>query len=124
MGEGVIVRVGDRTEIFCRQATAGLMRLATQNDIPVQRLLMSGGTCEATAYQVYGYSAAGLCVALGNYHNCGPEEQIAAEFVSLADVNALVRLCVAAARSGDLAGAEENLRERYERNMESYRRFF
>ena len=124
MGEGVIVRVGDRTGIFSPPATAALMRLATKGEIPVQRLLMSGGTCEATAYQVYGYRAAGLCVALGNYHNCGPEEQIAAEFVSLADVNALVRLCVAAAASSDFDNPGDDLRERYERNLESYRRFF
>ena len=42
---------------------------------------MSGGTCEATAYQLYGYRTAALCVALGNYHNCGPDLTIAPEFV-------------------------------------------
>ena len=47
---------------------------------------MSGGTCEATAYQLYGYRTAALCVALGNYHNCGPNHQIAPEYVSVDDV--------------------------------------
>ena len=37
----------------------------------MQRCLMSGGTCEATAYQLYGYETGGLCIALGNYHNRG-----------------------------------------------------
>lgn len=124
MGEGVIVRVGDRTGIFCPRATAALGRLAAQHEIPVQRLLMSGGTCEATAYQVYGYRAAGLCVALGNYHNCGPDQQIAAEYVSQADVLALVRLCTATAASADFTDPDAELRERYERNLEAYRRFF
>ena len=41
---------------------------------------MSGGTCEATAYQEFGFQTAAVCVALGNYHNCGPRNRIAAEF--------------------------------------------
>jgi hypothetical protein len=30
---------------------------------------MPGGTCEATVYDVYGFTAGSICVALGNYHN-------------------------------------------------------
>ncbi len=120
MGEGVIVRVGDRTSIFDSSATATLLQLAQAEEIPVQRALMSGGTCEATAYQLYGYRCAGLCVALGNYHNCGPEEQIAAEYVSFDDYAALTRLCLAAAVAADLPDPETALRESLEANLERY----
>src|SRR6202011_3112787 len=92
MGEGVVVRVGDKTSIFDAAATASLLQIAKAAEIPVQRCLMSGGTCEATAYQLYGYRCGALCVALGNYHNCGPDTQIAAEFVSVEDVTGMVRL--------------------------------
>jgi putative aminopeptidase FrvX len=101
MGEGVIVRVGDKTSIFDPDETATLWQCAQEAKIAAQRCLMSGGTCEATAYQLYGYRCAALCVALGNYHNCGPDRTIAAEFVALADVEALTALCVAAARGGE-----------------------
>jgi hypothetical protein len=59
---------------------------------------MSGGTCEATAYQEYGYQSAAVCVALGNYHNCGRGNRIEAEFVSVHDASSMVQLLVVAAR--------------------------
>lgn len=124
MGAGVIVRVGDRTAVFDDGATATLTQLAQKQEIPFQRCLMSGGTCEATAYQLYGYRSTGLCVALGNYHNCGPDTTIAAEFVSLADVEALVRLCVAAAQAGEEADPHQLLRTRLEAGVEKYRPYF
>ncbi len=124
MGDGVIVRVGDRTSIFDSAETARFMQWARDNGIAHQRALMSGGTCEATAYQLYGYRTAGLCVALGNYHNCGPDEQIESEFVAVADVESMVALCVAAAKAGDVGDPEGALRERLEKGVEKYRRFF
>jgi endoglucanase len=124
MGAGVIVRVGDRTAIFDDAATATLTQLAKLHGIPFQRCLMSGGTCEATAYQLYGYRSTGLCVALGNYHNCGPDTTIDAEFVSVADVDGLVKLCVAAASAPEASDPHGTLRARLERDMEKYRRLF
>jgi hypothetical protein len=59
---------------------------------------MFGGTCEATVYQEFGYQSAAVCVALGNYHNCGPTGRIAAEFVSLDDACGMVNLLVETAR--------------------------
>jgi endoglucanase len=59
---------------------------------------MSGGTCEATAYQEFGYQTAAVCVALGNYHNCGPGNKIQEEYVSLADALGMVNLLVKAAK--------------------------
>ena len=122
MGAGVVVRTGDRTTIFDDAATATLARLATDARIPFQRCLMSGGTCEGTAYQLYGYRTAALCVALGNYHNCGPDTTIDSEFVSLADVEALTRLCIVAAGAGDAPDPHAALRTKFEKAVEKYRR--
>jgi putative aminopeptidase FrvX len=104
MGEGVIIRVGDRTSIFDAAATRFLTEVAaarkkTQESFRFQRALMYGGTCEATAYQEFGFQTAAVCVALGNYHNCGPRNRIAAEYVSIEDLNSMVDLLAAAARA-------------------------
>jgi len=103
MGQGVIVRVGDRSSIFDSKATRFLcetgLELAKQDkSYQFQRALMSGGTCEGTAYQEYGYQTAALCVALGNYHNCGKGNRIKAEHVSVADAEGMVTLLVAVAK--------------------------
>ena len=73
--------------------------LARRKGFAYQRALMGGGTCEATAYQEFGYTSAAVCVALGNYHNSGPHARIAAEFVSVRDVSGMVDLLVAAAQA-------------------------
>ncbi len=103
MGQGVIVRVGDRSSIFDSGATRFLTEIGgelakTDKKFKVQRALMSGGTCEGTAYQEYGYQTAALCVALGNYHNCGAQDRIKAEYVSVADAEGMVKLLVSAAK--------------------------
>jgi endoglucanase len=103
MGKGVILRVGDKASIFDSEATRFLAECAgtlakKQGAFAWQRALMSGGTCEATAYQEYGYQVAAVCVALGNYHNCGPRHRIAAEYVSLNDAAGMVELLAHAAR--------------------------
>ena len=63
-----------------------------------QRALMSGGTCEATVYQEFGYQTAAVCVALGNYHNCGNRHTIRAEYVSAEDLSSMATLLAEAAR--------------------------
>jgi len=123
MGEGVVVRVGDRTSIFDAAVTATLVQLAKAAEIPAQRCLMSGGTCEGTAYQLYGYRCGALCVALGNYHNCGPETEIAPEFVSLSDVEGMVKLMVHAVISPEQPDPQEALREKLEKGVAEYARF-
>lgn len=122
MGAGVIVRVGDRTSIFDSESTAALVECAQREGITFQRALMSGGTCEASAYQLYGYTTAALCVGLGNYHNCGEADRIEPEYVAVSDVEAMWRLCCAAAVAGpsDPLG---RLRERLEAGVEKHRRF-
>ncbi|MCX7886793.1 MAG: M20/M25/M40 family metallo-hydrolase, partial [Verrucomicrobiae bacterium] len=94
VGNGPIIRVGDRMTTFDPAATWFLMEVARRKQIHVQRCLMDGGTCEATAFAAYGYRVAGLCVPLGNYHNVGKRLRPAAEFVSVRDLVGLVRLSV------------------------------
>jgi endoglucanase len=116
MGEGPIIRVGDRTSLFDRRVTLWLESTAKAADLPHQRLLMSGGTCEATAYQLFGYTCGALCVALGNYHNCAPDnDEIVPEYVSLRDVAGLRKLCIALATTAcndPVEEAERTLREK------------
>jgi endoglucanase len=123
MGEGVIIRVGDKTSIFDDSATRALTAHAVEGKIPHQRCLMSGGTCEATAYQLYGYRTAALCVALGNYHNCRPDTTIAPEFVSVDDVEGMVRVMIAASAVAAPADPVVALRARLEKGLEKYARF-
>jgi endoglucanase len=103
MGQGVILRTGDRASIFDSEGTRFLAEVAAEfkkkrPSFKWQRALMSGGTCEATAYQEYGFQCAAVCVALGNYHNCGPRNQVAAEYVSLFDAVSMVELLCSAAK--------------------------
>ena len=104
IGGGPIVRVGDRTSSFDPHLTyrAGLIAQQIQNQdraFKWQRKLMTGGTCEASAYQVFGFAATCLCLALGNYHNMGEPTKrragrIESEVISLADYHGLIRLLV------------------------------
>lgn len=113
MGGGVIVRVGDRASTFDSAATRFLVETGSElsQSVPAfrfQRGLMSGGTCEATAYQEFGYRTAAVCIALGNYHNCGENRQIAPEFVHEDDALSMVDLLAQAAlnmpRYAELSG--------------------
>ena len=82
---------------------------------------MPGGTCEATAFQLYGYRSAALCVALGNYHNCTPDGRIDAEFIDLGDLEGLVSLCVAIGSAEVTAeNARDALRMRLEAQVEEF----
>lgn len=122
MGDGPIVRVGDKTSLFDPTVTAELVAAATAAGIPFQRCLMSGGTCEATPFRLYGVRCGALCVALGNYHNCGPGQRIEAEYVSQSDFEGLVKLCVSVARRG-AAGAPDpdaELRRHLEDRLKPY----
>jgi putative aminopeptidase FrvX len=98
-GDGPIIRVGDRTSIFNPELTKRLCdvakKLKKKSGFKFQRRLMDGGTCETTAFLESGYAAGGLCVALGNYHNCGAGNKIAAENIHYRDWQGLVELMTA-----------------------------
>ena len=123
IGAGPIVRVGDRTSIFDSGATALIGDVAKAAKLPHQRALMQGGTCEATAYALYGYRTAAMCVALGNYHNCAPRERIGPEYVSVEDAVGMARLCVEVTKAGG-TDALAALRKRLEKRYADHRRFF
>jgi putative aminopeptidase FrvX len=102
LGDGVIIRVGDRMRTFAPTLTAHLAAVA--GDLAKRdrrflhvRQLMPGGTCESTVFQTWGYQAAAVCLPLANYHNMAPDGRIAAEQVNLNDFLSLVKLLVALA---------------------------
>ncbi len=123
IGGGPIIRVGDRTSIFDSEATAQMQECAREAKLAHQRALMQGGTCEATTYALYGYRTAAMCVALGNYHNCGPGTRIAPEYVSAQDAEGMAGLCVAMAKSRP-SSALASLRKRLEKRVGDHRKYF
>jgi len=128
-GNGCIVRIGDKTSVFnsalsyfiTRQADA----LATKDkSFKYQRALMPGGTCEATVYDVYGFTAGSICVALGNYHNMDKRrKRIAPEYIDLADWNNMVKLFVQLARNGHaFEPGHKALKQRVEKRFRKLKR--
>jgi endoglucanase len=118
IGEGPVIRVGDAATVFDQELTNLVGEAAAQQGLRHQRKLMSGGSCEATAFGVYGYRATGLCLPLGNYHNMGNLDDVEAgagralplmEEVSLDDFHGLVDLLLVATEAVD---GNSNLRER------------
>ena len=120
IGAGPIVRIGDRTSSFDPILTDQVCQVArqiAQNDSSFrwQRKLMPGGTCEASAFQAYGYSATCVCLALGNYHNmCDQSGRIAAETISLSDYHGLIRLLVETGKGLAQSSHLSTLRSRLE----------
>jgi len=114
----VVVRVGDKVRTYDPSLTgfvSGVAEGLARRDRRFRhvRQLMSGGVCESTAYALFGYIAAGLCLPLGNYHNQGPRGRIAPEQVDTGDFDSLVKLLVAvAADTGGPAAADRTLKRR------------
>lgn len=102
VGKGPVVRLGDRRTVFDPDALNVLARVADRL-LPRkhQRRIMDGGTCEATAATVYGLTAIGISIPLGNYHNqgleggpgCRGDNGPAPEFVHLDDIAGMLTLC-------------------------------
>ncbi len=129
IGGGPIVRVGDYTSTFDPDLTYKIGRIAQaingeDSSYTFQRKLMPGGTCEASAFQSYGYVATCICLALGNYHNMNEATgRIEPEYISVSDYDNLVRLLVEVALRLDNPNAAPGLRERLEKTFESRKRF-
>jgi putative aminopeptidase FrvX len=108
-GEGPVIRTGDRAYTFDGDAEQALIAareaiLKRNSAFKSQRQLMSGGTCEATAFAVFGYRVTGLAFPLGNYHNAttniyDPDGGVGAEYIKLSDYLGGVELIAEAAVS-------------------------
>ena len=108
-GEGPVIRTGDR--MFTFDADAEQIFIVAQDAIQsrnpnfkVQRQLMSGGSCEATAFAVFGYKATGIAFPLGNWHNAttfigDPQGGIGPEYIHVDDFLGGVELLTEAAKS-------------------------
>ncbi len=118
LGGGPVVRVGDYTSTFSPQLTAAVARAAQavaagDSGFQWQRKLMTGGTCEASAYLVFGYEATCVCLPLGNYHNMNEDQRkIAREYVAIDDFHGLVRLVMAMGQRAAEPEAIDPLRHR------------
>ena len=131
VGQGPVVRLGDRRTLFDSGATQLLTELA-EKILPkkFQRRVMDGGTCEGTAATAFGFPTLALTVPLGNYHNqgfeggpdCRAPQGPAPEFVHLDDVEGQRKLCLALL-SGKLAWADpwKKVRTRLKDNYRKYR---
>jgi endoglucanase len=124
-GNGAIVRIGDKTSIFNSALSYFITRQAEalakkDKSFKYQRALMPGGTCEATVYDVYGFTAGSICVALGNYHNMDrARKKIGQEYIDLADWDNMVKLFVRVARNGhEFAPGHAALKARVEKRFE------
>jgi endoglucanase len=124
-GKGAIIRVGDRTSVFNSALSYFLTQKADElakkdKSFKYQRALMPGGTCEATVYDVYGFTAASICVSLGNYHNMDTrKKRIAPEYIDISDWNNMVKLFVHVARSAhEFEPGHKALRERVENRFD------
>lgn len=129
-GKGPIIRVGDRTSIFDSAITWFIGQQAqslskSEKGFVSQRALMPGGTCEATAYGLYGYSAGSICLALGNYHNMDRSVgKLAAEYVQVDDWLGMVKLFVQVARHGHTFDPDMNeLRGKLDRRFAKFSRY-
>ena len=95
IGEGPVIRTGDAAYTFDAE-TEQVLVVASEilkdrdSEFKVQRQLMSGGVCEATAFALNGYKTTGLAFPLGNYHNATTrimdlDGGIDAEYIAISD---------------------------------------
>lgn len=118
-GEGPVIRTGDAMSTFDggaeRALTDARQRILERDpEFRCQRQLMSGGTCEGTAFAMYGYSVTGVAFPLGNYHNAttnlrDPNGGVGAEYIALPDFLGGVELMAEAMRGSGGAPGERRL---------------
>lgn len=118
MGNGPVLRVGDRASTFTPEVTAYCHRIARElaasdPTFKYQRQLMDGGTCESSAFCSLGYNGTGICIPLGNYHNVNTKQKkLGPEYVDLNDFANVVKWFVELARAPHpYTGRDEVLRD-------------
>jgi endoglucanase len=129
-GDGCIVRIGDRTSVFNSSLSYFITDVAAKlakkdKSFKYQRALMPGGTCEATVYDVYGFTAGSICVPLGNYHNMDRDrKKIGPEYIDVNDWLNMVKLFLAVARGGhEYEPGHKMLKARIEKRFFGLKRF-
>jgi endoglucanase len=99
-GRGVVIRAGDLHNTFSNEAERYLRvareRLA-ERGIATQRALLTGGTCEASAFVRLGWTATGMALPNVNYHNAAPDGGFVPEVVRLVDLMSGIALAAEAA---------------------------
>ncbi|MBI2787998.1 MAG: M20/M25/M40 family metallo-hydrolase [Elusimicrobia bacterium] len=124
-GGGPTIRLGDKAAAFDPNLTALLDDAAEalrERGARIQRLRLTGGTCEATAYLAFGYEAGGLAIPLVNYHNGWGADAVAPEKVRLSDVEGGVRLLVEASKRFGARTLRGALRARLEKRHDGEKR--
>ena len=109
IGQGVVIRTGDRTATFDYEAEVYLNTAvdrirSSDPGFKVQRQLMSAGGCEAAAFKAFGYNVTGLALPLGCWHNRG-ESGVELEIISTNDFLDETLLIV---ETSKLAGTEQS----------------
>jgi len=108
-GAGIVVRAGDLHNTFSNEAERYLRvareRLTTAG-VQTQRALLTGGTCEASAFVRLGWTATAVALPNVNYHNAPDgEDRFAPEIIRLSDVlSGVALLAEAALAAGEDAG--------------------
>ncbi len=110
-GDGPVIRTGDAMYTFDAEAEQ-ILAVAVDTirerdpEFRFQRRLMSGGSCEGTAFAVFGYRATGLAFPLVNHHNAttsipDPDGDVGAETIALTDFLGGVELLAEAATTAN-----------------------
>ncbi len=123
-GGGPTIRLGDKATAFDPNLTALLDDAAEalrKRGTKSQRLRLTGGTCEATAYLAFGLEAGGVAVPLVNYHNGWGADAVAPEMVRLSDVEGGVKLLVEASKRFGAKILRGALRARLEKRHDAER---
>ena len=124
-GLGPTIRLGDKATAFDPNLTALLDEAAEvlkKRGTRTQRLRLTGGTCEATAYLAFGFESGGVAVPLVNYHNGWGADAVAPERVRLSDVEGGVKLLVEASRLFGAKVLRGALRQRLEKRHDGEKR--
>ncbi len=107
-GAGPVVRVGDYHNTFSNAAEQYL-RVAQERlqerGLSVQRALLPGGTCEASAFVRLGWTATGVALPNVGYHNAGAADRFVPEIIDRNDYLSAILLLAEAALA---AGSDES----------------
>jgi endoglucanase len=120
MGEGPVLRVGDRLSIFDPDAIDVILKTSVAQGLRVQRTLLDAGACEASAIRACGHRSVGLSIPLGNYHNTDEAKNIAPEYVMMGDVKELVSLLKGLVGAKPMNLGVRSLEERYELRLKEH----